>query len=110
MCGAASSSLGAPEPCPKSKHLLFYLSLAAPHAPRAHNTLARLQGEHHANNQTMAKLLHKAVGLGDKSKPNPEAYAAYQVRTACGGAVGAGGGRRRLRQDVKASFAPSHHT
>jgi hypothetical protein len=31
-------------------------------------------GEFHSNNQTMAKLLHKAIGLGDGSKADPEAY------------------------------------
>jgi hypothetical protein len=36
-----------------------------------------LQGEYHSNNQTMAKLLHKAVGLGDESKASQEAYKAY---------------------------------
>eukprot|EP00200_Dunaliella_tertiolecta_P000313 CAMPEP_0202365904 /NCGR_PEP_ID=MMETSP1126-20121109/16736_1 /ASSEMBLY_ACC=CAM_ASM_000457 /TAXON_ID=3047 /ORGANISM="Dunaliella tertiolecta, Strain CCMP1320" /LENGTH=1645 /DNA_ID=CAMNT_0048960861 /DNA_START=31 /DNA_END=4971 /DNA_ORIENTATION=+ len=36
------------------------------------------RGEYHANNQTMAKLLHKAIGLGKGSQANPEAYKAYQ--------------------------------
>ena len=39
-----------------------------------------LQGEYHANNQQMAKLLHKAIGLGKGSNADPEAYKAYQVR------------------------------
>ncbi|KAF5828828.1 hypothetical protein DUNSADRAFT_16998 [Dunaliella salina] len=36
------------------------------------------RGEYHANNQAMAKLLHKAIGLGKGSEANPEAYKAYQ--------------------------------
>ncbi len=32
---------------------------------------SRSKGEYHANNQTMAKLLHKAIGLGDGSKVRP---------------------------------------
>ncbi len=36
------------------------------------------KGEFHSNNQTMAKLLHKSVGLGDASVADNEAYAAYQ--------------------------------
>ena len=39
--------------------------------------LPPLQGEFHANNQTMAKLLHKAIGLGDGSKASADAYKAY---------------------------------
>jgi len=41
---------------------------------------SHVQGEYHANNQTMAKLLHKAIGLGKGSEANPASYAAYQVR------------------------------
>ena len=37
---------------------------------------ARPRGEYHANNQQMSKLLHKAIGLGNKG-------AAPQVRTIC---------------------------
>ena len=40
-----------------------------------------LQGEYHANNQAMAKLMHKAIGLGKGSEASDEAYAAYQVRS-----------------------------
>lgn len=41
---------------------------------------SKAKGEYHANNQTMAKLLHKAIGLGDpESKADPELYSAYQV-------------------------------
>lgn len=37
------------------------------------------KGEYHANNQTMAKLLHKAIALGgDEEEVDPEAYEAYQ--------------------------------
>ena len=39
---------------------------------------AYASGEYHSNNQTMAKLLHKAIGLGDGSASDPEAYKAYQ--------------------------------
>lgn len=35
-------------------------------------------GEYHSNNQTMAKLLHKAVGMGSGSVPTLTAYEAYQ--------------------------------
>lgn len=35
-------------------------------------------GEYHSNNQEMAKLLHKAIGLGNGSQAKPEAYKAYQ--------------------------------
>lgn len=38
---------------------------------------SRPKGEYHANNQTMAKLLHKAIGLGGKGKGAQEAYDAY---------------------------------
>ena len=38
---------------------------------------ARPKGEHHANNQAMTKLLHKAIGLGGKGAAGPEAYEAY---------------------------------
>ena len=37
---------------------------------------SRPRGEYHANNQQMSKLLHKAIGLGNKG-------AAPQVRTIC---------------------------
>jgi glutamate synthase (ferredoxin) len=37
------------------------------------------QGEYHANNQTMAKLLHKAIGLGSGSKTDASAYEAYMA-------------------------------
>ncbi|KAG2445645.1 hypothetical protein HXX76_000255 [Chlamydomonas incerta] len=36
------------------------------------------KGEFHSNNQTMAKLLHKAIGLGNGSAADKEAYKAYQ--------------------------------
>jgi hypothetical protein len=39
---------------------------------------SRPRGEYHANNQQMSKLLHKAVGLGNKGAAPQEAYAAYQ--------------------------------
>ncbi|GLC45038.1 Ferredoxin-dependent glutamate synthase 1, chloroplastic/mitochondrial [Pleodorina starrii] len=39
---------------------------------------SRPKGEYHSNNQEMAKLLHKAIGLGNGSQANPEAYKAYQ--------------------------------
>jgi hypothetical protein len=42
-------------------------------------THPQTKGEYHANNQTMAKLLHKAIGLGDGSKADNEAYKSYQV-------------------------------
>lgn len=35
------------------------------------------RGEYHANNQTMAKLLHKSIGLGAGSMRDPESYDAY---------------------------------
>ncbi len=35
------------------------------------------KGEYHANNQQMAKLLHKAVGLGGKGSAGADAYDAY---------------------------------
>jgi glutamate synthase (ferredoxin) len=38
---------------------------------------SRPKGEYHANNQAMAKLLHKAVGLGGKGAGEAGAYAAY---------------------------------
>lgn len=38
---------------------------------------SRPKGEYHANNQTMAKLLHKAIGLGGKGKGAQDAYDAY---------------------------------
>lgn len=38
---------------------------------------SRPKGEYHANNQTMAKLLHKAIGLGGKGAGAQEAYDAY---------------------------------
>ncbi|GIL47362.1 hypothetical protein Vafri_4198, partial [Volvox africanus] len=39
---------------------------------------SRPKGEYHSNNQEMAKLLHKSIGLGNGSNANPEAYKAYQ--------------------------------
>lgn len=38
---------------------------------------SKAKGEYHGNNQTMAKLLHKSIGLGDGSERDDEAYAAY---------------------------------
>lgn len=38
---------------------------------------SRPKGEYHANNQAMAKLLHKAIGLGGKGIGPQEAYDAY---------------------------------
>ena len=38
---------------------------------------SRPKGEHHVNNQAMAKLLHKAVGLGGKGAQGQGAYDAY---------------------------------
>uniref|UniRef100_A0A7R9Z740 glutamate synthase (ferredoxin) n=1 Tax=Chlamydomonas euryale TaxID=1486919 RepID=A0A7R9Z740_9CHLO len=38
---------------------------------------SRAKGEFHSNNQTMAKLLHKSIGLGDGSVASDEAYKAY---------------------------------
>ena len=38
---------------------------------------SRTKGEYHANNQTMSKLLHKAIGLGGAGKGPQEAYDAY---------------------------------
>lgn len=38
---------------------------------------SRPKGEYHANNQAMAKLLHKAIGLGGKGMGPQEAYDAY---------------------------------
>mmetsp|Transcript_9319 Transcript_9319/g.16479 ORF Transcript_9319/g.16479 Transcript_9319/m.16479 type:complete len:1638 (+) Transcript_9319:28-4941(+) len=40
---------------------------------------SKAKGEYHANNQTMAKLLHKSVGLGNPGKDDPESYKAYQA-------------------------------
>jgi len=40
---------------------------------------SRAKGEYHANNQTMSKLLHKAIGLGSGSNPDPSAYEAYMA-------------------------------
>lgn len=39
---------------------------------------SRPRGEYHANNQQMAKLLHKAIGLGGKGAAPMEAYQAYE--------------------------------
>jgi len=39
---------------------------------------SKAKGEYHANNQTMAKLLHKSIGLGQGSEADPESYKAYQ--------------------------------
>ncbi len=38
---------------------------------------SKSKGEFHANNQTMSKLLHKAIGLGSGSARNDAAYEAY---------------------------------
>jgi len=38
---------------------------------------SKAKGEFHSNNQTMAKLLHKSIGLGAGSAADPAAYAAY---------------------------------
>ncbi|BDA41678.1 Ferredoxin-dependent glutamate synthase, chloroplastic [Coccomyxa sp. Obi] len=38
---------------------------------------SRPKGEYHANNQQMSKLLHKAIGLGNKGAAPQEAYEAY---------------------------------
>ncbi|KAL6774556.1 GSF1 [Auxenochlorella protothecoides x Auxenochlorella symbiontica] len=38
---------------------------------------ARPKGEHHANNQAMSKLLHKAIGLGGHGPAGAGAYEAY---------------------------------
>jgi glutamate synthase (ferredoxin) len=38
---------------------------------------SRPKGEHHVNNQAMAKLLHKAIGLGGKGSGGEAAYGAY---------------------------------
>uniref|UniRef100_A0A383V5K3 glutamate synthase (ferredoxin) n=1 Tax=Tetradesmus obliquus TaxID=3088 RepID=A0A383V5K3_TETOB len=40
---------------------------------------SRAKGEYHANNQTMAKLLHKAIGLGSGSATDASAYEAYMA-------------------------------
>eukprot|EP00882_Tetradesmus_deserticola_P001840 GHRQ01001973.1.p1 GENE.GHRQ01001973.1~~GHRQ01001973.1.p1 ORF type:complete len:1051 (+),score=503.61 GHRQ01001973.1:46-3198(+) len=40
---------------------------------------SRAKGEYHANNQTMSKLLHKAIGLGSGSKTDASAYEAYMA-------------------------------
>ncbi|KAF8065477.1 hypothetical protein HT031_003078 [Scenedesmus sp. PABB004] len=40
---------------------------------------SKTKGEYHANNQTMSKLLHKAIGLGSGSAPDASAYAAYMA-------------------------------
>lgn len=40
---------------------------------------SKTKGEYHANNQTMSKLLHKAIGLGSGSKADPSAYEAYMA-------------------------------
>lgn len=40
---------------------------------------SRAKGEYHANNQTMAKLLHKAIGLGSGSAADASAYEAYMA-------------------------------
>ncbi|KAJ9505421.1 hypothetical protein QJQ45_026361 [Haematococcus lacustris] len=39
---------------------------------------SKAKGEYHSNNQTMAKLLHKAIGLGQGSAADPGSYEAYQ--------------------------------
>ncbi|MEW5312720.1 MAG: hypothetical protein WDW38_004333 [Sanguina aurantia] len=39
---------------------------------------SRAKGEFHSNNQTMAKLLHKAIGLGEENSASTDAYQAYQ--------------------------------
>jgi glutamate synthase (ferredoxin) len=38
---------------------------------------SRPKGEYHANNQAMAKLLHKAIGLGGQGASGQAAYDAY---------------------------------
>eukprot|EP00798_Chlamydomonas_sp_ICE-L_P001365 gene1365-32729_t len=38
---------------------------------------SRAKGEYHTNNQTMAKLLHKSVGMGNGSGKDSDAYKAY---------------------------------
>ena len=43
---------------------------------------SRPKGEHHVNNQAMAKLLHKAIGLGGKGAGGDPAYAAYMAHFA----------------------------
>jgi len=35
------------------------------------------KGEFHSNNQTMAKLLHKSIGLGSASQADPDSYQAF---------------------------------
>ena len=35
------------------------------------------KGEFHSNNQTMAKLLHKSIGLGAASQADPDSYQAF---------------------------------
>ena len=39
---------------------------------------SRPRGEYHANNQQMSKLLHKAIGLGNKGAAPQESYEAYR--------------------------------
>ncbi|KIY94837.1 glutamate synthase (ferredoxin) [Monoraphidium neglectum] len=39
---------------------------------------SRNKGEYHANNQAMAKLLHKSIGLSSGSAADPSSYDAYQ--------------------------------
>ena len=43
---------------------------------------SRPKGEHHVNNQAMAKLLHKAIGLGGKGSAGQSAYDAYMAHFA----------------------------
>jgi glutamate synthase (ferredoxin) len=43
---------------------------------------SRPKGEHHVNNQAMAKLLHKAIGLGGKGSAGGAAYDAYMAHFA----------------------------
>ena len=43
---------------------------------------SRPKGEYHANNQQMSKLLHKAIGLGNKGAA-PQVLAPAQLCRAC---------------------------
>jgi glutamate synthase (ferredoxin) len=38
---------------------------------------SKAKGEFHSNNQTMAKLLHKSIGLGSGSRADADAYASF---------------------------------
>ncbi len=60
---------------------------------------SRPKGEYHANNQQMSKLLHKAIGLGNKgAAPQVLPYLAHGARKTCSACVVHASGRILLPQ------------